>query len=185
MAAAAVPVASAATAAAPQQEEVKTEAKTEVKTEAPGCPMLLPFHGRESHGCGNVACPSFSVGSGPKVTLKSCPCHDIEYCSKDCQKQHWTEHQVTCTTAKTNADADWMAKVARQPGEKRAAMHGTKVVPSKCLECKRTITVEPDVEYTRLSFFCCRFTRSYLGCFVSLYVPSDWLPIRAASLCGA
>jgi hypothetical protein len=142
----------APTAGVSAQVEVKTkiENQTPMRAEPLACPMLLPWHGPDSRGCGNALCPSRSGHGGDQnLKLKSCLCHDIEYCSKGCQKQDWTEHRATCTTAKANDDADWMAKVARRPGQKRVAMHGTKVVPSKCLECKRTISVEPDVEYVK------------------------------------
>jgi len=39
------------------EAKVQAEMKTEVKIEAPGCPVLLPFFGRESHACGNASCP--------------------------------------------------------------------------------------------------------------------------------
>ena len=114
--------------------------------EPPACPTSLPVTGLELHGCGNQRCPSTTMGDVPR-TLKACPCHDAAYCSRQCQKQDWAVHQKSCTTAKANADQDWMTKGQRVPGEKRAAMHGTKYVQSKCLECKRTITIAPDIKY--------------------------------------
>ena len=130
------------------QEPQLTQAPSHTKP--PAFPMLVPAKGHDSHHCGNSSC----IGNGSTVTLKSCPCREIEYCTKACQKQHWAAHQVTCSIAKANSDEDWMAKMDRKPGEKRPAMHGIKVVPSKCLECKRTIIVKPEVRYDN---FVCRF----------------------------
>lgn len=135
----------------------RTASTTPSHSKPPACPMLFDKGGRDySHRCcGNSMCLSFTgSGNGSTVTLKSCPCLAIEYCSKVCQKHDWQSHQVNCTTAKDNEDADWMTRTVREPGQKRPPMHGIKVVPSKCLECKRTITVAPEVTYDN---FVCRF----------------------------
>jgi MYND finger len=132
--------------------------KEHAPTEQPPCPVLVPSSGIEKgrdphqHSCGNSLCPS----NGQNVTLKFCPCRGIAYCSKVCQKQHWPFHQAGCTIAKANEDAKWMADVSLKPGQhKRPAMHGSNPVQSKCLECKRTVSIEPDVKY--VNFVLCRF----------------------------
>ena len=142
------------------QDEHKAQAPSH--TMPPACPMLLdPMlldgKGRgDSHRCcGNSSCHSINgSGHGSTVSLKCCPCREIEYCGKICQKQDWGSHQVNCAIAKAHENADWMAQMVREPGQKGPAMHGFKVVQSKCLPCKRTITVAPEVKYYNLV---CRF----------------------------
>eukprot|EP00747_Dinoflagellata_sp_TGD_P196884 gnl/TRDRNA2_/TRDRNA2_67564_c0_seq1.p1 gnl/TRDRNA2_/TRDRNA2_67564_c0~~gnl/TRDRNA2_/TRDRNA2_67564_c0_seq1.p1 ORF type:complete len:500 (-),score=21.96 gnl/TRDRNA2_/TRDRNA2_67564_c0_seq1:17-1414(-) len=45
--------------------------------------------------CGKVC--SFCATPGAVVKLQYCPCRTVEYCSDDCQRQHWHQHKSKCT----------------------------------------------------------------------------------------
>jgi hypothetical protein len=35
--------------------------------------------------------------------FSQCPCKQVSYCSKECQKQHWKEHRKVCHINKTKS----------------------------------------------------------------------------------
>lgn len=48
-----------------------------------------------------------SVCSQPSEALKQCSlCHDISYCSQDCQRKDWPRHKSECTDKKSKTDID-------------------------------------------------------------------------------
>jgi hypothetical protein len=44
--------------------------------------------------CGNPCCNEKATGKA--ATFQSCPCRMVSYCSKDCQRIHWSVHRGTC-----------------------------------------------------------------------------------------
>ena len=44
---------------------------------------------------------------------------------------YWPQYQETCILAKANLVESWMGKASKMPGEKRAQMHGIKILQKK------------------------------------------------------
>jgi len=65
--------------------------------------------------CKGPGCDKANVELGKGVKLRACgKCKEISYCSKKCQKAHWSKHKKECKTpAQRKAEED--AKWAGQP----------------------------------------------------------------------
>lgn len=45
---------------------------------------------------GNTGCSGCSSWTSDKNLFKRCPCQTVSYCSKECQKKHWSIHKLSC-----------------------------------------------------------------------------------------
>jgi hypothetical protein len=65
--------------------------------------------------CESPGCDKASEELEEGVTLKKCgKCHDVSYCSKECQKGHWLKHKKLYKTPKQQEDEE-KTKLAGRP----------------------------------------------------------------------
>ena len=64
--------------------------------------------------CKGPGCDKANDDLEEGATLKKCAkCKDVSYCSKECQKAHWTKHKKLCKTPeqrKAEEDAKWAGR---------------------------------------------------------------------------
>ena len=63
------------------------------KSAPPQLPPLFNAHTVRSGQRVCAKCMAFRLGSG---RMMRCPCHQVYYCSRACQKADWKVHRVVC-----------------------------------------------------------------------------------------
>ncbi|KAI3622132.1 ankyrin repeat and mynd domain-containing protein 2-like [Moniliophthora roreri] len=82
--------------------------------------FLLPMGPMSQEDLGKLTTnASGCIICGHKTTSKCSQCLSVEYCGRECQRAHWKEHKLMCTTLK---GGKWSkVKLATAPPEFRAA----------------------------------------------------------------
>ena len=58
------------------------------------CPQYAAFFDQQAKAI--LACAFCGTQPGKKKFQKCKVCHGVSYCSRDCQKAHWSEHKKSC-----------------------------------------------------------------------------------------